>query len=88
VDQGTGENEKMAASGCRLGGDFIPEAFLGRTVSRVYCANTSTIVQRDGPVCTMLRFRNHVNNCDFALPIGTIVHSIHCAYHAFLNVTY
>jgi len=36
-----------------------------------------TIVQSRSPVCTMLCYRNPANICDFALPKGTIVHSIH-----------
>jgi hypothetical protein len=36
----------------------------------------------------MLRHPNPLKINDFTLPKGTIVQPIHCAYPAFLNVTY
>jgi len=52
--------------------NFLTKAFLGRTVSGVYGANTATIVQSGGPVCTMLCYRNPVNIGDFALRQGPL----------------
>jgi len=47
-----------------------------------------TIVQSWERECTMLRHRNPANFIDFALPKGSIVQPIQCAYLAFLDVTY
>jgi len=75
----------------RTFGDFLTKAFLARTVTgfiRATQANVRSIVQSVNAECTMLRRRKPSILNDFALPTGTIVHSIHCAYIAFLAVNY
>jgi len=72
-------------------GDFLTEAFLGRTVSgfiRATQANVQSIVHGIQALCTMLSRRKPSIWNDFALPTGTIVHSIHGVHIAFLAVTY
>jgi len=67
------------------------KAFWGPTVTgfiRATQANVRSIVHRFIAECTMLRRRKPSILNDFALPTGTIVHSIHGAYIAFLAVNY
>jgi len=59
----------------------------GWTVSGVYGVNAATIVQSGERECIMLWHRKPANFIDFALPTGTIVQPIQCAYLAFLRVT-
>jgi len=47
-----------------------------------------SIVQSGERECTMLRHRKPMKFINFALPTGTIVHSIHCVHIAFLAVNY
>ena len=51
-------------------------------------ADVQSIVHGIQALCTMLRRRKPSILNDFALPTGTIVHSIHGAYIAFLAANY
>jgi hypothetical protein len=64
-------------------GDLLTKAFLGRRVTgfmRATQANVQSIVHGIQALCTMLHLRKPPIWNDFALPTGTVVHSIHCAY--------
>jgi len=47
-----------------------------------------SIVQSGRSECTMLWHRKPTKFIDFALPKGSIVHSIHCVHIAFFAVNY
>ena len=75
----------------RTFGALLTKAFLGRRVTgfmRAAQANVQSIVHGIQALCTMVRRRKPSIGNDFALPTGTVVHSIHCAYPAFLAVNY